>query len=114
VATRADNQYRRYVLAALERNGTRTKRNTKPATPYLNHGRWVANCSCNGAELVSEDADMLCGSCGTITPLVWPGESAAVEEAVRLRPTHNQNWVPGEPVADLVADNIRHGIGRIR
>ena len=31
---------------------------------YVNHGRWVADCACNGGELVAPDEMMLCGSCG--------------------------------------------------
>lgn len=76
---------------------------------YANHGRWVADCPCGGAELVREDQPMLCGSCGEIRAVVWPVNADDVEALLERRPDRrNQNWRPNEPVAGLAVENERH------
>jgi hypothetical protein len=69
---------------------------------YVNHGRWVADCPCGGAELVTEDQPLLCGSCGGIRPVVWPEDVEGIERALADRVRQDtQNWRPGESVEML-------------
>lgn len=103
------------VLAARVRKAVSLKQLpfTEDATPvyaYANHGRWVADCPCGGAELVVERAPLLCGSCGTTRPVVWPDNVKELETVLARRPKLNQNWHPGEPVDLLKAENLARGI----
>ena len=79
---------------------------------YINHGRWVADCACNGGELVAPDETMLCGSCGARNTVKFPGLKTRkkIEAALGLREPFNQNWQPDETVDGLVAQNIENGI----
>ena len=84
---------------------------------YLNHGRWVADCACNGAESVRPDQNMKCGSCGVVSEVKFP-DPKDIEEAKRLlskRPPARQNWNhhKGEPVDALLIENIEHGLEAI-
>lgn len=84
----------------------------------LNQGRWIVCCpDCNGAQLASQaDPRFLCNECGNIAngsawrPLIWPSNRAAIEAALDRRLIQNQNWVPGETIADLLAENANGGI----
>lgn len=79
---------------------------------YINHGRWVADCPCNGAELVAPDHNMLCGSCGAEHTVKFPGPKTKqkIERLLSLRsaPIY-QNW-QGESTNELEAENIENGI----
>lgn len=75
---------------------------------YANHGRWVADCPCGGAELVTEGQTMLCGSCADVREVVWPENAEVIETILSDRPRPNQNWYPGEPVEGLALENERH------
>ena len=79
---------------------------------YINHGRWVADCPCNGAELVAPNHNMLCGSCGAEHTVKFPSPKTRqkIEELLEARPHGlNRNW-NGEPVKELQAENIEQGI----
>ena len=83
-----------------------------PVYAYVNHGRWVADCpSCNGAELVSENQEFLCGTCGRVSPAVWPDTVTQIEATLNQRPEPNRNWNPGETVGMLTAENFENGVG---
>lgn len=83
---------------------------------YINHGRWIAECpDCHGAQLACRtDHRFLCNDCGNIAveglwrPVDWPANPGAIEEALDMRPLANQNWVPGQTVDDLLAEEIAH------
>jgi hypothetical protein len=108
---RADNTVRARVQDAVDRQGFKTHRNRKPVLAYINHGRWLADCVCNGGELVSEGEDMLCGSCGTISPVTFPDGKDEIERLLLLRvsPIY-RHWRPGESEAEILAQNIDNGI----
>lgn len=86
----------------------------------LNQGRWIACCpDCNGAQLASQtDQRFLCNECANIAnggawrPTAWPPDRPAIEAALDRRQPANQNWVPGETVADLLAENAANGGGQ--
>lgn len=103
---------------------------------YVNHGRWVADCAvCPSALLVKPLAgevwtdgpkagqrwskadpfvclDVLCGATSEI---VWPDDLAPVEALLRERPNPaNRNWHPWETPADLLAENVEHGVTPVK
>lgn len=104
-----------------------------PALAFMNHGRWVAQCgTCPGAERVwpggqireidrgpnagrrfgvGADGVLHCGSCGNTTPVKFPDDRLAIEKILSRRPAFaNRNWVPGESMDDLAAENLVNGL----
>lgn len=90
---------------------------------YVNRGRWLADCPCNGADTVTRDDPVFwCWDChntwcgGLLARVVFPPDA---EDAARLlgrrKDARVQNWSPGEnpdgvSIATwLRAENIVHG-----
>lgn len=91
-------------------------------------GRWVARCPrvpCMNAEQFGRchDGNMgglegevfRCrdeyGGCGLTCPADWPPNVADVERLVLPRPVPaTRNWLPGESLFDLMAENLEHGL----
>lgn len=84
----------------------------------VEQGRWIVLCPfCSGAELADpDDPRFYCLTCycapvGNKWLLVqWPAARAGIEAALLVRPEANQNWLPGETVADLLAENREAGL----
>lgn len=84
----------------------------------VHQARWIAECpECAGAQLACRtDRRFFCTSClnehaGALWLRVgWPSDPAAIERALRPRMTVNCNWLPGETVADLLAENEEKGV----
>lgn len=82
-----------------------------------NWGRWIAKCPgpwCDNAMGLERDqAVFVCAgpdSCGFTTDIVWPPDPAAIELLLGMRPANKvRNWVPGESLEDLLAENAVHG-----
>ncbi len=110
----ADPDYTERMLDSLTRRGGQplpfSIRKGTDVQAYVNHGRWVADCPCNGAELVAPKQEMLCGSCGMKHTVEFPKQRTKIEETLNVRPPHNQNWSVGETVDSLVAENIENGL----
>ncbi len=110
----ADKNYTEYILDKLTDGG----RIPLPfeiydgttVLAYVNWGRWVADCACNGAELVAPNQEMVCGSCGARNTVTFPGSRTKIEDALSQRKPVNQNWNPDETVNELVAQNIENGV----
>ena len=101
----------RKIDATLAYQGIRKWENPNPVYARLNEGRWLADCVCpTGAELVTEGEAMVCASCGAVSEVVWPDNVAQVERALDRRNTINQNWLPGETVKMLEAENMTNGV----
>jgi len=83
---------------------------------YMNWGRWVVPCprpGCTSAMQVElGQRAFQCGgmdSCGMVAEIVWPVDADAITRALQVRPLpRTRNWVPGETLADLVAENREH------
>ncbi|MCX5584288.1 hypothetical protein [Streptomyces erythrochromogenes] len=60
----------------------------------INHGRWVADCPCGSAQVVTpDDARFACPECGYgWAQLTFPAQPAAAEAAVADRAPHERNW----------------------
>jgi len=98
-------------VTAVDYGTVTLRRADKVLAPYVNEGRWVADCTCNGG--IACQKGILAGcclDCGTIYPIGWPGGEPEIEEALRPRPPDRRNWLPGEPVALLLAENVEHGV----
>ncbi|MER6098334.1 hypothetical protein ABT154_21250 [Streptomyces sp. NPDC001728] len=67
----------------------------------INHGRWLADCSCGSAEVVTPtDPRMWCVICGTgWWQLTFPSDVFAVEQSLEGLPLAEQNWWAEETVA---------------
>ena len=80
---------------------------------YVNQGRWIVECpDCRGAQLASlTDPRFMCNCCGNAAiggswrPVAWPKSADQIEALLADRPRDNQNWLPGEPLKALRADN---------
>ncbi len=85
-----------------------------PLLAYINHGRWLADCECKGAELVFDEGLLVCLSCFNKAHgyqprrVAFPEERLAIEALLERRPLENQNWRPGESLAQLQAENDAH------
>lgn len=91
-----------------------------PAIPVrADWGRWVVGCpDCGSAQLACRtDPRFVCVECGNVAvngafrPVAWPRAAAAIERLLDARPDlSTQNWVPGETVAQLAAENKALGV----
>ena len=95
------------------------------ALTFVNHGRWIAHCpmpGCPNAEHFGKDlstghvggltgARFRCAHCAWVGPAEWPPNVDDIDRLLRQRPVPaTRNWMPGETVHDLLAENIEHGI----
>jgi hypothetical protein len=97
----------------------------EPLVARINHGVWVASCSCGARGLPAPGTvvflDVLLGWCircnnrawgGGWRPIIAPGpeDRRRIEAVLLCRPNvGDRNWEPAETVADLVAQNVEHG-----
>lgn len=88
-----------------------------PLKARVNHGRWIVDCECAGAELAFEEGVFMCLSCFNLEHghkyrlVVFPKNRKAIELLLMGRPVVNRNWELGESLALLKADNKLHGGG---
>ena len=71
---------------------------------YINHGRWVVDCSCNGAGLTAPDFKLsCCFDCGRIyTTVKFPEQRKEIEKIlVARRDKVRRNWTVGESLKSL-------------
>jgi hypothetical protein len=91
---------------------------TTADTPVLpvtaNAGRWIVVCPycASGQYAAATDHRFICvpgcGSGGNWLPVEWPEDQSDIEAALEPRPLENQNWLPGETVDDLLAENAAY------
>ena len=85
-----------------------------PLKARINHGRWLVDCECGGAELAFEAGIFMCLSCYNATHkhqyrrFVFPKSRHAIETALLQRVEINRNWFPGESLTKLKAENEAH------
>lgn len=90
--------------------------------PYINHSRWVADCSCGGGMLCWDQSPYACClDCGGFFQVHWP-IPALRSEVIRIlaaREPRNRNWDPRkvdkqgdavETVEFLQRENLLMGI----
>ncbi|RSS59779.1 hypothetical protein [Streptomyces sp. WAC01280] len=68
----------------------------------INHGRWVADCTCMSAQMVTPaDPRMWCVECGTgWWQVTFPTDVAAVEQQLAALPPAERNWWAHEDPTD--------------
>lgn len=47
---------------------------------------------------------------GRVYRLIFPGDAKDMEKVMRKRPLDKRNWIPGETLQDLKAQNMAHGL----
>jgi hypothetical protein len=75
----------------------------------VNHGRWIVECPCGGAQLASRtDKRFFCIDCGNVAfegkwvHVEWPDEAEEIEAELDQRFYPKQrNWRPGQTSKDL-------------
>ena len=96
---------------------------------YVNHGRWVVECpaaDCRAAIDVSDRLEwgvVTCDCqdrsvcyhnadpCGHKILVGWPTNWQEIDRILGAREDPlNRNWLPGETVEDLKAENLLHGM----
>jgi len=104
--------YRSTHTAAMVSAGKDVYEIDIPREAYINHGRWVVDCTCNGAGLTSRSFGVACCfDCGRVyTEIVFPENVLAIELLLigRMDPTQ-RNWNIGETVELLEKDNMAFG-----
>ena len=101
---------------------------TDRARAYMNHGRWIADCTrpfCANAEKLKPRQSMFhCSNCMQIAEVEWPAEVDEITAVLERRPVpQTRNWFPaghglalrsgtlhGQSVADLQAENDEYGV----
>jgi hypothetical protein len=87
-----------------------------PLVPFVSLGAWVGQCLC-GAGVACHPGwpEARCFACGSVyVAIAWPADRAAIEAALLRRPRmENRNWHQPETVADLLAENIAHGVAGV-
>ena len=85
----------------------------------INHGRWLVKCPwCAGAEPVDkDDLFFYCLNClnaavgGGRVPVAMPQRTAALEALLVKRPSdENRNWLPGQALAEIAAENAAENL----
>ena len=81
---------------------------------HVNWGRWIVDCvNCNSAGYVDQETPIwICTECGSPENdgkwygVGWPASQEAIEAELLKRPSmDNRNWIIGQTVADLQAEN---------
>lgn len=98
---------------------------TLPATPvalaFVEHGRWLVRCPfCPSAQIASRTKRrFFCVECGHVAQedhpswlaVQWPTQWERIEQLLGRRPDRmSRNWVVGEPVERLEAENAAHNV----
>jgi hypothetical protein len=86
------------------------------AYAFAEWGMWKARCprpGCTSAMMLVPGQSMYAclgaHGCGIEAPLIWPADPQAIEAILAMRPLPaNQNWLPGETLEDLIAENAAH------
>lgn len=80
---------------------------------YVNHGRWVADCSrkgCAGAEaLRARETAFHCSNCHQLDNVEWPSDAQEIWDVLQDRHVpQTRNWFPlGHPLA--LRSGCEHG-----
>ena len=85
-----------------------------PLKACVNRGRWLIQCECDGAEYAFEEGLFMCQSCWNTNHqhkyrrFVFPKGREAIEWILMVSPLPNRNWLLGETLAQLKAENEAH------
>jgi hypothetical protein len=85
----------------------------EPREAYINHGRWVVDCDCNGAGLTSTTFKLTCCfDCGRVyTSVTFPKDAEKIEDALlKRREQAQRNW-KGETLKAILSENKEQSDG---
>lgn len=90
---------------------------TDVAYVEANWSAWIARCPrphCTNAMTLDRGQVLfVCAgddSCGMTAPLIWPADPDVIEAILQMRPiARTRNWLPGETLEDLLAENAANG-----
>jgi hypothetical protein len=68
-------------------------------------GQTPVACDCHDQDLCQHGE-----TCGEVFTVEWPLWIAEIEAVMAERPIPNRNWYPHETLADLLAENVEHGL----
>jgi len=111
-----ENKVWRFWLRMAKAHGVELHEVDRVLPAYVNHGRWVANCPvCNGGIMCPEPSLRgrrgACLDCGSIFRIDYPVGWRLIEAALNQRPDPvNRNWLLGETLAHLIAENQAHSV----
>jgi len=85
---------------------------SEPRYAYINHGRWVVDCDCNGAGFASRVwKTTCCFDCGAVyTDIKFPRNAEQIEKVLLKRQPVNRNWKRGETIKGLLSENDEEGL----
>jgi hypothetical protein len=86
----------------------------KAVYAVVNQSRWIAHCDyCGSASAVNHDGGFFCLTCLNIKnnnrsrPIIFPENYKEIEkELVKREFPRNRNWLIGEPIENLIAENV--------
>ena len=78
----------------------------------INYGAWLVDCECGAGNATGPDWKIaLCFTCGAVHKVSFPKSYRAIEKVLIKRPrTENRNWIAGEKLTELRAENRAHGL----
>lgn len=79
----------------------------------VNWSRWIADCATcpNAWQIIYGQTGWICNNCGTINPIIWPPDPAAIEFLLAVRPNpFTRSWSWPETLDDLLIENAAHGL----
>lgn len=112
------------IRVALGLRDPELRPGTETLTPHVSDGRWVVDCPCGSAGLASHEWNIgICVDCGTIHPLRFPRDRAAVEAELLARPhplqrhffpatesAERRGLPAGETLASIRRENNARGV----
>ena len=106
----------RGTLSQTAHTGVTTNKisDTAPLKAYVNHGRWVVDCECGGAEFAFDEGLFMCQCCwnakhsNQLRRVLFPRNRSKIEITLMMRPELNRNWYVGETIVKLEAENKAH------
>lgn len=98
--------------------GTSSQTPEPAVAAYVLRSNWVARCpDCPEVMVVEPGEPFFCPNClnaangGRARAVIFPAERAEIERLLLKRPApENRNWLIGEPVEHLRAENAAHGL----
>lgn len=114
IGVRTPGEYRAMQVRYLRRSGNTTGPwlHVGAVHAHVGAGAWRVRCRCGEAPPADPEWQLACCSgCGAIYEcVVFPDDRLAIEAVLVKRPNHvHRNWLRGETVATLTAENIAHG-----
>ena len=114
--TDSEASYRERVERVARTERRRLRESTETLVPYVNHGRWVANCpepACNGGIAIDPEMGFAAclDCCTTFTRFAFLQDPLKVDAALAERREVNRNWLPTETVQGLTNETaLRTGL----